>query len=49
MSQVGHFWVAGLHHVTARFLLVGVLKLTNRLFILFSSFGEKGRAAVNRG
>jgi hypothetical protein len=32
-SSTGRVWAAGFHHVTARSRLVGVLKLTNRLFI----------------
>jgi hypothetical protein len=32
-SSTGRVWAAGFHHVTARSRLVGVLKLTNRLFL----------------
>jgi hypothetical protein len=32
-SSTGRVCVDGFHHVTARFRLVRVLKLTNRLFI----------------
>jgi hypothetical protein len=32
-SSTGHVWAADFHHVMARFWLVGVLKLMNRLFL----------------
>jgi hypothetical protein len=32
-SSTAHVWAAGLHHVTAHSHLVGVLKLTNHLFL----------------
>jgi hypothetical protein len=32
-SSTGRVWAAGLHNVTARSWLVGVLKLTNCLFL----------------
>jgi len=32
-SSTGRVWVAGFHHVKARFRLARVLKLTNPLFI----------------
>jgi hypothetical protein len=31
-SRTGRVWAAGFHHVTARYRLVRVLKLMNRLF-----------------
>jgi hypothetical protein len=33
MAIIGRFWAAGFHYVTARSLLVGILKLTNSLFL----------------
>jgi hypothetical protein len=30
--SIGRIWAAGLHHITARSRLAGVLKLMNRLF-----------------
>jgi hypothetical protein len=32
-SSTGGVWAAGFYHVTARSLLAGVLKLTNRLVL----------------
>jgi hypothetical protein len=46
-SSTGRVWAAGFHHVKARSRLAGVLKPTNRSFILFSKIFF--RAAVNRG
>jgi hypothetical protein len=42
-SSTGHVWAAGFHHVTASSHLVGILKLTNSLFIFFFSnfFGPR--------
>jgi hypothetical protein len=37
-SSIGRVWAVGFHHVTARSLLVGVLKLKHRLFLSFSNF-----------
>jgi hypothetical protein len=36
--STGRIWTAGFHHIMARLCLVCVLKLMNRLFILFSIF-----------
>jgi hypothetical protein len=32
-SSTGRIWAAGFHHVMARSRLVGVLKVTNHLFL----------------
>jgi hypothetical protein len=37
-SSTRRVWAAGFHHVTARFRLAGVLKLTSPLFLQFSNF-----------
>jgi hypothetical protein len=44
-SSTGHFLAAGFHHISARSRLARVLKLMNRLFLLFTFF----QAAVNHG
>jgi hypothetical protein len=45
-SSTGRVWAAGFHNVMAHCRLAAVLKLTNRLFLLF--FSIFFLAAVNR-
>jgi len=42
-SSTGIVWAAGFHHVRARSRLARVLKLVNRLFLLFSNLFFSGR------
>jgi len=46
-SSTGRVWAAGFHRVTARSRLVRVLKLMDRLFLLFSKyFSGRGKPRI---
>jgi hypothetical protein len=45
-SSTGRVWAAGFHHVTARYRLARVLKLTKNFFFNFPFFSGRGKPLI---